>query len=242
MQDRYAGDIGDYSKLLLLWELHYAGLKTGVQWYLADEEDHNDDGRFTAYLSQNRFVDAAPELAAALSRVVQGERSVSSLLRHAACPPGPHFQERLSIELLGSGGRHRREQRHAWVQRGLDATSDAQLVCFDPDNGLNPASATRGQRRANKYLWVDELMPFVSRSQSVMVYQHSRRDLGDRVAQAAVLRRALEPLGPCRILRWSPYSARFYGLVVQESMREAVAQAVTALLNGPAGSWFEEHQ
>ena len=48
MQNKYAGDIGDYGKLGLLRFLHAAGLTVGVNWYLTPDED-NTDGIFTEY-------------------------------------------------------------------------------------------------------------------------------------------------------------------------------------------------
>jgi hypothetical protein len=35
MQDRYAGDVGDFGKLGMLRKIAYSGLKIGVNWYLA---------------------------------------------------------------------------------------------------------------------------------------------------------------------------------------------------------------
>lgn len=51
MQDRYTGDIGDYGKLGLLRSLAAAGLHVGVNWYRTPDEDHNEDGKFTQYLT-----------------------------------------------------------------------------------------------------------------------------------------------------------------------------------------------
>ena len=45
MQNRYAGDIGDYGKLGLLRSLSRTGLRIGVNWYLTPDEDRNGDGR-----------------------------------------------------------------------------------------------------------------------------------------------------------------------------------------------------
>lgn len=56
MQDRYAADVGDFIKLGLLRCLSAgsadggAGLTIGVNWYLARNEDHNEDGKHTANL------------------------------------------------------------------------------------------------------------------------------------------------------------------------------------------------
>ena len=44
MQDRYTGDLGDFSKLGILRVLQMAGLSIGVNWYLTPDENHNNDG------------------------------------------------------------------------------------------------------------------------------------------------------------------------------------------------------
>ena len=52
MQDRYTGDLGDFSKLGILRALEMAGLSIGVNWYLTPDENHNGDGRHVKYLNQ----------------------------------------------------------------------------------------------------------------------------------------------------------------------------------------------
>lgn len=44
MQDRYAGDVGDFVKLGLLRAIS-PGRKLGVAWYRYQDEAHNGDGR-----------------------------------------------------------------------------------------------------------------------------------------------------------------------------------------------------
>ena len=41
MQNRYAGDVGDFGKLGLLRQLTSSQLDIGVNWYLAPDESHN---------------------------------------------------------------------------------------------------------------------------------------------------------------------------------------------------------
>lgn len=55
MQDRYTGDLGDFSKLGILRALQAAGLSIGVNWYLTPDESHNGDGRHVKYLRQEEF-------------------------------------------------------------------------------------------------------------------------------------------------------------------------------------------
>lgn len=55
VQDRYAGDVGDFSKYgLLRWLTASVGehppLSLGVVWYLTPDESHNADGKHVSYL------------------------------------------------------------------------------------------------------------------------------------------------------------------------------------------------
>ena len=69
MQDRYTGDLGDFSKLGILRALKTAGLSIGVNWYLTPDENHNGDGRHVKYLYQEEYktCDAALWLGMTLS-------------------------------------------------------------------------------------------------------------------------------------------------------------------------------
>lgn len=47
MQNRYAGDLGDFSKLVLLRGIAKTGLSLGLNWYLNPYEEENGDGKHT---------------------------------------------------------------------------------------------------------------------------------------------------------------------------------------------------
>ena len=53
MQDRYAGDIGDYGKIGLLKALYSQGLSIAVNWYLVEvmDSEKNADGTFKQEVS-----------------------------------------------------------------------------------------------------------------------------------------------------------------------------------------------
>jgi hypothetical protein len=99
VQDRYAGDVGDFLKLGLLRHLAAperlggAGLVVGLNWYLTDDESHNADGRHVGYLnSGNRFhaslASCDPDLIRRLGDVVRRGRSVEALEGSGALPAG----------------------------------------------------------------------------------------------------------------------------------------------------------
>jgi hypothetical protein len=49
VQDRYAGDIGDFQKYALLKALSEKDLRLAVIWYLNPDVEGNADGSFMAY-------------------------------------------------------------------------------------------------------------------------------------------------------------------------------------------------
>ena len=79
MQNRYSGDVGDFSKFGLLRQIASTGLVIGLNWYLVDNESHNDDGKHIKYLTDHRFDGCDDSLRNALRRVVEKDRSVSML-------------------------------------------------------------------------------------------------------------------------------------------------------------------
>lgn len=188
MQDRYAGDIGDFQKLGLLRAL-VAGapspLRLGIVWYLTPGEDHNADGKHVGYLDpSHRDAEAYRRLDAplydGLARVVRsGSRSVAALEQAGVMPPGTTtFREPLTFAGLASTHRVTRSARRtAWFDDALRVTKDADVVFVDPDNGLRRSDHPTGPLRAKseKYCYLHELAAFVARGQSVIAYHHADR-------------------------------------------------------------------
>jgi len=155
MQDRYAGDVGDFGKLGLLRHLT-AGtppLRLGVLWYRVYDESHNNDGRHTSYLTSDAKQHADlracdPALATArASLVASGQRPISDLERAANLPPSTRFHS-TPLDLAGTAVADRPSTREAWFTTALTAMQDTDIVFLDPDNGLETRSATLGARKS----------------------------------------------------------------------------------------------
>ena len=194
MQDRYTGDIGDFGKYGLLRGLVCPArvqvqkdilLKLGVVWCLTHPED-NRDGRKTSFLdgsprNQRRFGDCDPELYEALAGIVcRDERHVAAVQQRRILPKhAAFFGDLLTYDGTSDSDpvplRERRALRRAWVDRACAVTAGCDLVFFDPDNGLPTARTRRHHRRGPKFIFYDELAPFIERGQSVVIYQHGHR-------------------------------------------------------------------
>ena len=176
MQDRYAGDLGDYLKFGLLRTLapadSPASLRLGVVWYRTLDEAHNADGKHIAYLqhghrSATRLGTLDPDLYQRLARMVtSGHRSTAALADAGVLPAGTcFFGGPLDFTGLppGPAGRAARQaRRRAWLERALAATAACQLIFADPDNGIRPAGHREPAHRmkAVKHAYLDELSSF----------------------------------------------------------------------------------
>jgi hypothetical protein len=190
MQNCYVGDVGDFGKYGLLKALCLPdadgskGLCLGVVWYLVPDED-NADGKHISYINLladvARYRDCDPFLYDSLAKIVYRKaRNVTSIRNSDILPAGTvFFEEPLTFDgmpRIGPAAREARlKHRGEWLQRALEATAGCDVVFVDPDNGLE-GSAKRHHKRGAKYVYFDELAPYLSRGQSLVVYHHMGRN------------------------------------------------------------------
>jgi hypothetical protein len=175
MQNRYAGDVGDYVKLALLRALS-PGLKLGVAWYLYADEGHNLDGKHISYLNRPgewRFLD--PDLFDRLKEVANGARSVAAL-EQAGVLNAVFAAEPLNMGELPHSARA--GVRQQWFSRVLETLQGCDLVFADPDNGLtddNPAR--RNKAKFGKQMPLEEALALTA-GRSAVIYHHNSRFKG----------------------------------------------------------------
>jgi hypothetical protein len=208
LQDRYAGDIGDYVKLALLRYLS-RGRKLGVAWYLHPNEEHNADGQYIAYLQDpSRWRDLDPQLFDALCHLVERGRSVRAIQETGV------IDGSFSGELLISAGmpwRSRENWRAGWFERVRSAVADAEIVFVDPDNGLVDDDPRRPRRKTfGKQLPLHEAKALADRRVAV-IYHHNTRRKGGHDAEVS---HWLARLGEGAIaIRVNAYSCRTFFIV-----------------------------
>jgi len=248
MQDRYAGDLGDYAKLGLLRAVCRPPLNVGLVWYLTPDESHNRDGRHIGYLKpghawRERLARCDRRLHEALRAMVldRGERSVAALNKLDIWPPETRlFSDRLGFEGLAVPARapHRRQ----WVERALAATRGAAVVCVDPDNGLETPSVKPHHARGPKHAFVDELQPFWQRGQSLIVYQHTHRrgTAAEQVARRLPgLRDAFQGAAAIHALRFRRGTSRVFLVIGHPEHGAAIDERIGDMLASPWGDHFE---
>jgi hypothetical protein len=172
MQDRYAGDVGDFGKLGMLRKIENTGLKVGVNWYLTykPEEHGKEDGKHTGYLNDSAFRGCDDELLESLRVIVSGRRSVAAL-EQANLIPGARFYS----EILKPGNDNN-FLRAVWHQKAQLALTDADIIFCDPDNGLIVKSVSLGSSKSDKYVTEHELFSYFITGKSVVFYNHRCRE------------------------------------------------------------------
>lgn len=229
MQDRYAGDIGDYIKLSVLRTLG-KDRALGVAWWLTPNEEGNEDGRYTIYLdriSDWRGFDS--QVFDKLGAVARGNRSVRAL-QATGLLSARYADERLDSRAARRGARG--EQRSAWFERVLSTVEECNLVFVDPDNGIEPESFDVEAPRSNKSVRLHELCALGRDGRTLLVYHHQTRRAGGHLQEIDYLHerlRGCSGLQPNGALRARPWSARLFLLIngskaAEEAMKTFASQ------------------
>jgi hypothetical protein len=172
MQDRYAGDVGDFGKFGMLRNLANTGLKVGVNWYRTyiPEEHGNGDGKYVGYLNNEAFKGCDDELLESLRTIAAGKRSIAAL-KSANLLPGAKYYSKILRP-----GSDNSFSRDIWFKNSLKVLAGSDIVFCDPDNGLLVKSVSPGSSRSNKYVTENELVSYYLADKSVVFYNHRCRE------------------------------------------------------------------
>jgi hypothetical protein len=207
VQDRYAGDIGDYVKFGLLRALGVAK-KIGVAWYRFPDEAHNADGRHTGYLRDRATWRSLDEpLFDSLQALVDSKMRLLSTLEEAE-PLANYTFSSESLSCAEGGWEKRAQWRRGWFDRVLKDLRDCDLVLADPDNGLYDDRRFRyGRRKQWKSIPLSEVRR-LGEGRTCVTYHHNTRRAG---GHAREVRHWMAELGPrTYAIRWRPYSPRTF--------------------------------
>lgn len=259
MQNRYTADLGDFGKYGLLRALCFPGnqentqnLSLGMVWYLVPDDINGNDGKHINYLrpttqNENRFGKCDPFLYDALRKIItSGTRQVSTIPKSGIFPPDTiYFEEALSFNGMTSSGdtacNMRLAYRKRWLVSALDATANCDVVFVDPDNGLE-VSVRKHQKPGPKYVYYDELSPFLLRGQSLVIYHHLSRN-GSAEEQiekrSAELSKKVEGAGDCVLsLCYHRGTARVFFIIPSEKHKNIIHERIKYFLQGPWSKHF----
>lgn len=171
MQDRYAGDIGDFGKIGLLKGFRSQGLSIAVNWYLVEvmDSEKNAGGTFKQedgkYLIPEKMKLCDQILAETLTDIAQSNRRTVRALEQADLISGAvYYSDPVPVN-----------GRADWHCRALDRLKNADLVFVDPDNGMLVKSVGKKSIKSVKYTFYEEVRDYIRRGQSVLIYNHRSR-------------------------------------------------------------------
>ena len=247
MQNRYVGDIGDFGKYGLLRAFfgpqqttpHGQHLRLAIAWYLYPDESHTSDGKFTDY-PELRSCD--PFLFDQLKRLVDtNNRNVAAVCQSGILPEDTMYYERCLSYPHREQRVLRQATRQGWLDGALEATECADVIFVDPDNGISE-TADRFRKNGPKYVFMDDLLCFYERGQSLIIYHHSGRR-GKALEQIQHLSERLQQeLGLSHrpmALWWRRVSARFYFIVSRPEHETALKSRLDSLFNSPWKHHFQ---
>ena len=177
MQDRYAGDVGDYVKFALLRHLS-PGRRLGIAWYL---HPNTKDGGHTKYLREpERWRCLDHDLFDLLSKIEQRERSVEAL-QTASIIRAIFSGDRLDCSAAAIPERDAWQCK--WFAEVLGNLAACDLVFADPDNGLVDDRIDRRRRAVFcKQIPLAEAKALAS-GRTAVIYHHNTRRKGGHLAE-----------------------------------------------------------
>lgn len=163
MKNQYFGDRRDYLKYSLLRSLGRQ-LSVAVCWLLT-EDDLSTDGRKIGYLDEpDEWRASDPPVFDFLRRKVLEEKQRRVDVLHKAGLLGDNyrfFSETVPVDDL---------ERCRYFDRFMEYAGGTDLTFFDPDTGIEPASA-----KGHKYVHWHDLDRASSQGHSLLIYQHFGR-------------------------------------------------------------------
>lgn len=140
-----------------------------MAWILTPD-DGRRDGALRSYLEDPaRWSKYDPDLFASLADLLRSapRPSVSLIEESSLLPRASYYSP-----VVPDG----RRERDEWYNNLLRAAAGADLVFFDPDNGIEVRSRPVGRKGSSKYVTWDEIRGVWKAGCSVLLYQHFPRE------------------------------------------------------------------
>ena len=245
MQNRYTGDVGDFSKYGLMRQLTKAGFTTALAWYLFPDETHNSDGKHIAYIGRDEFRHCDPVLHGAMEKLIStNQRNIAAIEKSKILGANTLFHsEPLDMSHFCSlsskrGHKMRKDAREKWLSDCVLETREADIVFFDPDNGLEGANPRPLSNKGPKFLYWSDLNFFVQRKQSLVLYNHASRQgtIYKQISKRLCEIKVHVPYGlNAFAMLWRKFSVRYYLVIPTDEMQDAMLSTCQEMIDGPWG-------
>lgn len=220
MKNQYFGDVNDYLKYSFLRAITVNLRETLLLCWMLTPPDEKSDGNLTQYLAQpDRFRAMDPQLFDVLESAVMGRERTVEIMPRSGLLPGASYHFTILDDAI--------DARAAYFTALWASAPDHNIIFFDPDNGLAPASVVRGRRNSSKYLFWDEFSEATERGLSTIVYQHFPRVAREEFLTTMLERMRAVSSSTSVSALYSPRVA--YLVAATQEHATGVAQAMTTL-------------
>lgn len=224
MQERWAGNVGDFGKLALLRQL-MEGRQLAICWYLTcGQSEHGHERRYFDYLNRpGDFRHLAPEVFDVLKDITSGNQAgisrIGALENSGLLLNGALFHSKKVPK--------RAPLRQIWARELIESINQADLVFLDPDNGI------QGRRITPKHVALAEIAALRRQGRALVIVQRQSGRHPKFVAEK------LKSLGCRRIelIRFRLVSSRFF-VVADHDV--AISQRI-ASFSRKWGNWIQTY-
>ncbi|SFV87570.1 hypothetical protein MNB_SUP05-SYMBIONT-5-435 [hydrothermal vent metagenome] len=244
MQNRYSGDVGDFGKFgLLRYLLNNSKYSLGINWYLFPDEGHNEDGKFTEYLSKPNlkpnFEKCDSELHNKLKTIVENNKRCVQALKESNLFKCKTTYFSMAVDFYPNfPGQTRLSLRKEWQDKATAALAVSNVLFIDPDNGLQIKSCeSLNQKKSGKYAYFTEISKFHEDKEFTVIYHHLNRcDSHSQQIKnrAQELKDKINPKHTVFCIRYRPYSPRAFFIIASPNAIEYVRDKLKAFLKS---SW-----
>jgi hypothetical protein len=249
MQDKYAGDIGDFGKYILLKKIHDIAkpkIRLGVNWYLCTAaEPHSTDGKHIFYLSssskyRDKFSQCDTLLYNQLSNIVNSNRrSIKTIENDCILPASTIFYSN-PLPMKNNSKHEPQTDREQWFNKSIHHLRKADIIFLDPDNGIAPSRASVNESRAVKYTFIHEIETYFKNGKSVVVYNHRDRSPAEQYnRKLSDTAKSLGCAQNVKVLRFKRVSVRDYLILSQPNHKNIFTSAAGALTVSPYDFLFK---
>lgn len=235
MKNQYFGDIGDYSKFVLISQLLRSGLKLGLNWYLT-KNDGKTDGKHIDYLNKQDYYNSDTELCDFLKKSInEDSRNIAETRSFERFKDIKFYEDLLDIEDISGrtpvGRNVRVRRREDWFSSSLMELSDVDIIFCDPDNGIASQKMKLTGKNSVKFVFLDEIEKMIDAGFSLVVYNHRDRSKEEYYLERIRNSYKGENDIKTRIIRFNRYSVRDYILLIQKDHQEKLEASIDEFLN-----------
>ena len=168
MKNQYFGDVYDYIKYGLLRRLTKCGETPSALCWMMTQNDQTKQGRISGYLGDLEARKFDPAIYDLLMVSRDRETLDTQIIERSGPLPNVRFYPRLLSDDVN--------ERKAYFDEFFKRARGRELVCFDPDTGLQGGTSPKpGSLKSSQYLTIDETRRAFRRGHSLLIFIHAGR-------------------------------------------------------------------